>query len=59
MTQNLLTGNAATIFQEAISFHNLLLNKIKNLSKFNEKDHLLELLKESLSEKGFREISID
>ena len=59
MTQNLLTGNGATIFQEAISFHNLPLNKIKNLSKFNEKDHLLELLKESLSEKGFREISID
>ena len=59
MTQNLLTGNAATIFQEAISFHNLPLNKIKNLPKFNEKDHLLELLKESLSEKGFREISID
>ena len=49
MTQNLLTGNAATIFQEAISFHNLPLKKIKNLSKFNEKDHLLELLKESLS----------
>ena len=59
MTQNLLTGNGATIFQEAISFHNLPLNKIKNLSKFNGKDHLLELLKESLREKGFPEISID